>query len=108
MSFELYFIGVVVLLFLVTCVTRGLPFIFGEWISRQRVFMALGQQLPAAIILMLLIYYMMTIAKPSHWHNLIWQVIALLVTLGIQWRYRKAIVSLIIGTVLYLLLQRIY
>lgn len=103
-----YLIGVIALLFIVTMLTRGLPFMFGNWIVKQRILMMLGQQLPAAIILMLMVYYMMMLAKPTHWHNLIWQVISLSFIVVLQWRFKKTIVSLLVGTALYLLLQGMY
>jgi branched-subunit amino acid transport protein AzlD len=107
MSFLLYTIGVIVLLCLVTLFTRGLPFLFGDWIERQHLLVRLGEQLPAAIIVSLMIYYMIMMAKPVHWHNLSAQIIALVITLALQWRFRKTIVSLIVGTAAYLLLQGI-
>ena len=100
-----YIVGVIALLFVVTMLTRGLPFLFGDWIVKQRILMMLGQQLPAAIIFMLMIFYMMMLAKPTHWHNLIWQIIALILIVALQWRYKQTIVSLLVGTVVYLLLQ---
>lgn len=100
-----YIIGVIILLFVVTMLTRGLPFLFGAWIVKQRILMMLGQQLPAAIIFMLMVYYMMMLAKPTHWHNLTWQIVALILIVALQWRYKKTIVSLLVGTALYLLLQ---
>jgi branched-subunit amino acid transport protein AzlD len=105
MSYFYYVIGVTVLLCCVTLITRGLPFLFGDWIARQHLLVRLGEQLPAAIIVALMIYYMIMLARPSHWHNLVWQVIALLITLALQWRFRKTIVSLVVGTAAYLLLQ---
>lgn len=108
MSLLWYISGVIVMLFIVTMVTRGLPFVFGDWIRKRETLMALGEQLPAAIILMLIIYYVMMLGKQSHWHNLVWQIIALIITLILQYHFRKTILSLVAGTVIYLVLQGLF
>lgn len=105
MSYSFYLLGVIVLLCCVTFITRGLPFVFGDWIARQRLLVSLGEQLPAAIIVALMIYYMIMIARPTHWHNLIWQLIALWIALVLQWRFKKTMVSLLVSTTVYLILQ---
>lgn len=101
-----YLIGVIALLFGVTLFTRGLPFFLGEWIGRNRLFIMLAERLPIAIFVALLAYYMMAVAHASPGYHIVWQFVALLVTLALQWRYRNSVLSLCVGTAVFLILQQ--
>ena len=101
-----YLIGVIALLFVVTMVTRGLPFFLGEWVGRHRLVVMLAERLPVAIFVALLLYYMMAVAHASPIYHVAWQFVALAVTLGLQWRYRNSVLSLCVGTAVFLFLQQ--
>lgn len=105
--FSGYLLGVIVLLFLVTGVTRSLPFLFGQWIVKNKMLLLIGEKIPAAIIFLLLIYYIMLVAKPMHYHNLVYELIALVITLLVQWKWRLTILSLVIGVACFALLQNL-
>lgn len=101
-----YLLGVIALLLAVTLLTRGLPFFLGAWVGRHRLFIMLADRLPVAIFVLLLAYYMKAVAHVSPGYHIVWQFIALAVTLGLQWRYGKSVLSLCAGTALFLFLQQ--
>lgn len=99
-----YTIGVIVLLFFVVTTTRALPFIFGKAMQNNQWILFLGKRLPISIILLLAVYYLISMAQPSHWHILPFQLIAIALTLCAHWKWRNTTVSLLIGTTAYLLM----
>ena len=103
-----YTIGVIALLFCITCVTRVLPFIFGKKMKENQLILFLGNRLPVSIIFLLCVYYMVSIAKPSFMTLIPQQLIAVVVTLLVQWKWRNMTISLFSGTVLYLALNYIW
>ena len=102
-----YIITAVIILFLVIFITRALPFIFSKQMQHNILFDYLGARLPSCIIFMLVIYYVFSMTKPTHWHTLPWHICALAITLLVQWLWRNMIVSIIIGTAAFLLLSNI-
>lgn len=92
-------------LFAITLTTRALPFIFTRQMKDNHLVQYLGRYLPSAIIFLLTIYYVMSIAEPKHWNNLPYQLIAIALVILCQWRWHKLMVSLIVGTSTYILLS---
>lgn len=99
-----YAIGAAVLLFFIVVSTRALPFIFGKSMRRNQWILFVGKQLPISIIFLLAIYYVVSMTKPTHFHILPFQIIALIITLSTHWKWRNTTISLFIGTVSYLLM----
>jgi branched-subunit amino acid transport protein AzlD len=99
-----YLIGALILLFLIICFTRALPFFFGKVMQDNQWILYLGKQLPTSIIFLLGIYYVIAMAKPTHWHVLPCQIIALVITLFVHWKWRNVTLSLFVGTTAYLLM----
>jgi branched-subunit amino acid transport protein AzlD len=107
MSPLIYLLGAIVVLSLMCLLMRWLPFLLGGWLKGKETFMHLSRQLPIAIIAALVVYYIVMMSKPTHWHNLTGEVIGLIVTLLLQWYYRKTVISLLVGTGVYVLLQEL-
>ncbi|MDP1573784.1 MAG: AzlD domain-containing protein [Coxiellaceae bacterium] len=103
-----YTVCVIALLFCITCTTRALPFIFGKKMKENQLILFLGNRLPVSIIFLLCVYYIMSIAKPSLMILIPQQLIALVVTLLVQWKWRNMTISLFLGTVLYLALNHVW
>jgi len=103
-----YTIGVIALLFCITCTTRALPFIFGKKMKGNQLILFLGNRLPVSIIFLLCVYYIMSIAKPSFITLMPQQLIALVITLFAQWKWRNMVISLFLGTALYLVLNNVW
>lgn len=99
-----YTIGVIILLFFVVATTRSLPFMFGKVMQKNQWVLFLGRQLPISIIFLLCVYYLISMAKPTHWEILPYQLIAVLITLSAHWKWRNMTVSLVVGTAAYLLM----
>lgn len=104
MSHIEYTIGATIVLFFIIITTRALPFVFGRTMQKSPWVLFIGKQLPTSIILLLCIYYIISMAKPAHWHILPYQLIAIAITLCTQWKWRNTTISLLIGTGIYLLM----
>lgn len=100
-----YTIGVIILLFLAVVFTRALPFIFGKAMQKNQWILYLGKQLPISIIFLLAVYYAISMAKPTHWQILPYQLIAIIITLLTHWKWRNTSLSLLLGTISYLFMQ---
>ncbi len=96
--------GIILMLFLMTVVTRGCPFFMGSIIQQSKTLKVLGKQLPVCIIALLAMYYMMSLAGPHVAQGVLRQVLAIAVTLLVHWRFRQMVISLLLGTVTYLIL----
>lgn len=103
-----YIIGAIGLLFLVVFGTRAFPFVFGKYLKESPYLLFLGKQLPASIILLLATFYAISMAKPHYGQTLLCEFIAVIATLLVQWRFRNTVVSLIVGTAVYLCLHAIF
>ena len=103
-----YVIGVIALLFCITVVTRSLPFVLGKKMKENQLILFLGNRLPVSIIFLLCVFYLISIAKPSFNTLLPQELIALAITLLIQWLWRNMTISLFLGTGLYLVLNRVW
>jgi branched-subunit amino acid transport protein AzlD len=99
-----YLIGVIAAMGLVTFALRALPFVAARWLQKHTLVQALGQFLPLAIMTLLLVHSA-TGAALSHpggpWRELV----AVAVVVVLQWRGRNALLSILIGTCLYVLLR---
>ena len=84
--------------------TRWLPFIFAERLKNAKMIENVGKQLPAYIMLLLLIYEL----KPSSfvvWPYALPQVIALLFVIIIHLWQRQVLLSMLVGVISYLILS---
>jgi branched-subunit amino acid transport protein AzlD len=99
-----YLIVVIVAMGLVTFALRALPFVAAQWLQRHPLVQTLGQFLPLAIMTLLLVHSA-TGAALEHaggpWPELL--AVALVVVL--QWRKRNALLSIVLGTCLYVLMR---
>lgn len=87
----------------VTFGLRALPFIARGAIAHHKRIRLLGQRLPVAMMLLLTLYAM----GIQHWHSLeqgLPQLLAVLVVAGLQLAFRKALLSILAGTALYMAL----
>ncbi len=99
-----YVVTCILMLFLLTVVTRALPFIVGKGMGKNKHVQTLSLYLPAAIMLLLVIYEV-KIPTWGHFPHGIDKLLALAITAFIHiWR-RNMILSIIVGTVAYMLLH---
>lgn len=88
----------------VTLALRALPFIAAPWLRRHPVVARLGQFLPPAIMTLLLLDTLRgaSAANPAGaWQELL----AVGVALGLQWRWRRPLLSIAAATALYVALR---
>ena len=104
MSDNLYVLGVIVAMALVTFALRALPFVAGQWLQQHPLVHRLGQFLPLAIMTLLLVsstFGAMAEDPDSPWPELV----AVLLVAVVQWFSRNALLSILLGTGVYVLLR---
>ncbi|MBQ9155454.1 MAG: AzlD domain-containing protein [Eubacterium sp.] len=91
----------------ITILLRTLPFlIFSDKEHTPRIISWLGEVLPYAMIAMLVVYCLKDVDLAAKTHGLPEGIAALSVIL-LQWRKRNSILSILAGTVVYMVLLRI-
>jgi branched-subunit amino acid transport protein AzlD len=102
-----YVIVVIAAMALVTFALRALPFLAAHWLKKHPIVQRLGQFLPLAIMTLLLLHSA-TGAALEHaagpWPELL--AVALVVLL--QWRTRNALLSIVVGTCVYVLMRNLH
>ena len=94
----------ILILFAMSFITRLLPLIFAKQIQQNNRLQAIGSQLPACIMLLLVIQLIQTSTMHSYL-ILLAQVVAVGLTVICQYWKRNVILSIFIGTATYLVLQ---
>lgn len=101
-----YAVGVIAAMGLVTFALRALPFVAAQWLQKHPLVQRLGEFLPLAIMTLLMVHSVMGSAteNPSGpWPELL--AVALVVLL--QWRSKNALLSILVGTGVYVLLRNV-
>lgn len=99
-----YVVGVIIAMGLVTFALRALPFVAAQWLHKQAFVQRLGQILPLAIMTLLLVHSA-TGAALSHRSGPWPELIAITLVALLQWRSRNALLSIVLGTGIYVLLR---
>jgi branched-subunit amino acid transport protein AzlD len=90
----------------VTFGLRALPFVAGQWLKRHPQVERLGRFLPLAIMTLLLVHAVAGAAEghaAGPWPELL----AVTVVVGLQWRTRQPLLSILVGTALYVTLRNV-
>ena len=99
-----YILGVIVAMAAVTFALRAMPFVAAQWLGKHRIVEALGQFLPLAIMTLLLVHTVSGAAREhagGPWPELL--AVALIVLA--QWLGRNALLSIVCGTVVYVIIR---
>lgn len=99
-----YLIGVIAAMGLITFALRALPFVAAQWLQKHPLVQALGQFLPLAIMTLLLVHSA-TGAALEHASGPWPEVLAIALVVLLQWRSRNALLSIVLGTCLYVLMR---
>lgn len=107
MTDNLYVVSVIIAMGLVTFALRALPFFAGPWLQKHPMVHRLGEFLPLAIMTLLLVNSSLAAmaenpARP--WAELA----AVLLVACVQWFSRNALLSILLGTGLYVLLRHFF
>ena len=102
-----YFLTVVISLFCLTMLTRSLPFLFAKQLGSNTLMKALGRRLTAYIMLLLVIYQINPASFAVYPYGLP-AVFSLLVVITVHLLFRNPLVSMIIGTVCFVLINLNY
>lgn len=99
-------IAAILVMAIVTFALRALPFVAAGLLRRHRLIRALGGFLPAAILALLLIHTLVGFIRQDAPTVGAWPaLVAILVTVGLQWRWHHALLSIFAGTGVYVLLR---
>ena len=99
-----YVFLVIVLMGVVTILLRALPFIAGRWLKRHAIVHKLGDSLPLSIMTLLLIDTLNG-QSSSNPHGLWQELLSAVIVILFQWRTRQPLLSILAGTVVYVVLR---
>jgi branched-subunit amino acid transport protein AzlD len=99
-----YVVGVTVAMGLVTFALRALPFVAAQWLEKHPLVQRLGQFLPLAIMTLLLVNSMMG-AAAEHTTGPWPELLAVALVVLMQWRSRNTLLSILVGTSVYVLIR---
>ena len=103
---SIYVVSVIVAMGLVTFALRATPFLGAQWLERSPLAKRLGEFLPLAIMALLTVHSMVGNALDDvrgPWPELL----AITIVTVLQWRKRNALLSILVGTALYVLLRNL-
>ncbi len=102
----IYVLLMTLMLSLLIIVTRVLPFMISRLIKNSTTIRTLGRSLPAYIMVLLVIFEI-NIAEFNHFPYGIPAIIALIVVTGVHCWRRNIMLSIIAGTLTYILLMQL-
>jgi len=101
-----YAIGTLLAMGAVTFGLRALPFLAARFLQRHALVQRLGRFLPLAIMTLLLIHTLVGSAGDNP-HGPWAELVAAATVLVLQWFKRQPLLSILVGTALYVLLRNI-
>lgn len=101
-----YALAVIVAMGLVTLALRALPFVAAQWLKKHPVVQHLGQFLPLAIMTLLLVHSM-TGSALEHPSGPWPEMLAVALVMLLQWRSKNALLSIVVGTCVYVLIRNL-
>lgn len=97
-----YLFSVFVAMGAVTAIERGLPFAASNWLQKQSWVKSVGNFLPLAVMVLLVLHSSIDAAK--HHEGLpVPEVVAIFLTLLLQWFLKNSLLSIFAGTACYVL-----
>jgi branched-subunit amino acid transport protein AzlD len=90
----------------VTFALRALPFFAAQWLQRHPVVGRLGKFLPLAIMTLLLLHTGLG-ASAEHADGVWFELIAAGLVIVLQWRLGNALLSMLVGTLVYVALRNL-
>ena len=99
-----YAVGAIVAMGLVTFALRALPFVAAQWLKKHLLVQRLGDFLPLSIMTLLMVHSVAGSATENPagpWSALAAAALVLL----LQWRSKNALLSILVGTGVYVLLR---
>lgn len=107
MTDRAYVVAVIVAMGLVTFALRALPFVAARWLQAHSVVQRLGQFLPLAIMTLLLVHSAVG-ASAQHRSGPWPELLAVALVVILQWRGRNALLSILVGTAVYVVLRNLH
>lgn len=101
-----YLFGVFVAMMLVNFVLRALPFVLGKRLMSYRWVSDLGKFLPLSIMALLALHATVGAAR-AHDGLPIPEIVAILLTVSLQWFLRNSLLSIFLGTTTYVVVLNV-
>ena len=101
-----YAMGVLLAMGAVTFALRALPFVGAQWLRKHPMVQRLGKCLPLAIMTLLVLHAVMGSAA-QHARGPWYELLAIAAVVLLQWRWRNALLSILVGAAIYVLLRNI-
>ena len=101
-----YVTVVIAAMALLTFALRALPFLAAQWLKKHPIVQRLGQFLPLAIMTLLLLHSG-TSAAQEHAAGPWPELLAVALVALLQWRTRNALLSIVVGTGVYVLMRNL-
>jgi branched-subunit amino acid transport protein AzlD len=101
-----YVLGVIAAMALVTFALRALPFLAAQWLKKHPIVQKLGQFLPLAIMTLLLLHSGTSAAR-AHAAGPWPELLAVALVIFLQWRTKNALLSIVVGTSIYVLMRNL-
>lgn len=101
-----YILAVVAAMAAVTFALRALPFVASRWLERHPVVQRLGKFLPLAIMALLVVHTVVGTSQENPagpWPELL----AVALVVGAQWFQKNALLSMLLGTGVYVVLRNL-
>jgi len=99
-----YAIGVLLAMGAVTFGLRALPFLAARWLQHHPLVQRMGRFLPLAIMTLLLVHTLVGSARDNP-HGPWAELAAAATAMTLQWAKRQPLLSILVGTALYVLLR---
>ena len=93
-------VAVILVMGLVTFAIRALPFVASHWLQKHPIVTRLGRFSPLAIMTLLLLHSVVSSAG-EHPAGPGPEVLAVAIVVGLQWWRRNPLLSILVGTALY-------
>ena len=90
----------------VTFALRALPFVATRWLQRHAIVRRLGQFLPLAIMTLLVVHAAAGAAR-EHAAGPWFELISIAIVVVLQWTRRNALLSIAVGTAVYVALRNL-
>lgn len=101
---ETYVIGVIFAMGLITFALRAFPFFAAQWMQHHAIVQRLGRTLPLTIMTLLLVHAIVG-ASAEHNQGPWIELVAVICVVLLQLFSKNALLSIVIGTAIYVLLR---
>lgn len=104
MNDYLYLLAVFIAMAVISFGERALPFVASHWLGKQKWTQTLGDFLPLAIMMILVLHSALSLSTARGRFDYFPEIFGIAITFVFQWLLRNSLLSIFLGTFLYVLL----